>query len=74
MCDNNCGDCSVDLAKRFHTLQSRCTTRRGNKYLLPPNHKDQRWGIQHFGGCEPITETKAKKLIAKMETARALEG
>ena len=74
VCDNNCDNCSVDLAKRFHALRSSCTTRRGKKYLLPPDHKDERWGIQHFGGCEPITDARARKLQNKMEAAQTPEG
>ena len=59
------------LIDRFRALRSRCMTRRGNKYLLPPDKMDYRWGIEHLGGCEPITTARAEKLISKME---ALEG
>lgn len=55
------------LLKRFWKLRSTCTTRRGNEYLLHPDLKDLRWGIQHFGGCEPITTARAEKLITKIE-------
>lgn len=55
------------LIKRFRKLKSSCTTKRGNKYLLPPDKKDYRWGIRHFGGCEPITQKRAEKFITKME-------
>ena len=65
------GGCEITkgflLLVRFEKLKSRCTTIRGGKYLLPPDKKDDRWGIRHFGGCEPITDKRASKLIAKME-------
>ncbi len=57
----------MDLIGRFHALKTQRITKRGKKYLLPPDKKDSRWGIHHFGGCEPITVTRAEKLIAKME-------
>ena len=58
---------SLALLNRFRKLKSTKTTLRGTKYLLKPDHKDLRWGIQHFGGCEPITSNRAEKLITKME-------
>ena len=63
-----------ELLVRFRALKSRCTTRTGNKYLLAPDDKDDRWGIDHFGGCEPITTARAEKLISKMEAEQALKG
>lgn len=58
----------MTLIQRFDKLCSARINKRGNsKYLLPPDEKDGRWGIEHFGGCEPISERRAGKLIAKME-------
>ncbi len=62
------------LIIRFRALKSHCTTLGGNKYLLPPDMKDDRWGINHFGGCEPITTARAEKLIGRMEAMQALKG
>ncbi len=66
------------MAERFARLNTTRTTRRGNKYLLPPDHKDSRWGLHHFGGVEPITDKRAAKLLGKMEkwqaAAMAVEG
>ena len=61
------------IAERFARLKTTRTTRCGNKYLLPPNHKDYRWGLQHFGGVEPITDKRAMKLLNKMEKWQAEE-
>lgn len=61
----------MNLMERFRKLKLRRTTFGGNKHLLPPDKKDYRWGIQHFGGCEPITEARAEKLITKMEIWQA---
>ncbi len=55
------------LLQRFQKLSLTRTTKRGNKYLLPPDNKDYRWGLQHFGGVEPITESRAEKLINQMD-------
>ncbi len=63
----------VKLLRRFMVLKSSCTTLAGNKYLLHPDKKDLRWGIEHFGGCEPITTARAEKLIAKMEQEQKVE-
>ncbi len=60
------------MAERFARLRTTRTTRRGKKYLLPPDRKDRRWGLQHFGGVEPITDKRATKLIAKMEKWQAV--
>ncbi len=59
------------MAERFVHLATTRTTRRGNKYLLPPDHKDTRWGLQHFGGVEAITDKRAEKLLDKMEKWQA---
>ena len=64
----------IELIRRFKSLKSSCTMRRGNKYLLPPDAKDYRWGLQHFGGVEPITDKRAEKIIAKMERDQRLKG
>ena len=61
------------MAERFARLKTTRTTRCGNKYLLPPNHKDERWGLQHFGGVEPITDKRAMKLMGKMESWQVRE-
>ncbi len=61
------------MADRFARLKTTRTTPRGNKYLLPPDHKDSRWGLQHFGGVEPITDKRATKLLDKMEKWQAEE-
>lgn len=58
---------NAKLLKRYMVLRLSRTTRRGCKFLLHPDKKDLRWGIQHFGGCEPITEARAERLITKME-------
>jgi len=63
----------MGLEERFRKLKSKCTTKRGGKYLLPPDEKDERWGIQHFGGCEPITKRRAVKLIAQMEVIHGIK-
>lgn len=55
------------LLERFNKLRLGRTTKRGCKFLLPPDKKDYRWGLRHFGGVEPITEARAEKLITKME-------
>lgn len=55
------------LLIRFRALRWTRTTLTGHKYLLPPDAKDLRWGIHHFGGCEPITDGRAEKLIIRME-------
>ncbi len=58
---------SASLLKRYWALKSSCTTRRGNEYIARPDKTDYRWGLLHFGGCEPITLARAEKLITKME-------
>ncbi len=52
---------------RFRKLTSSCTTKKGNQYLLPPDAKDARWGIQVFGGVYPITDNRADRVLDKME-------
>ena len=59
------------MAERFVHLKTRRTTRRGNQYLVPPDQKDQRWGLEHFGGVEAITDKRAMKLMDKMEKWQA---
>lgn len=61
------------MAERFVRLKTNRTTRRGRKYLLPPDHKDNRWGLQHFGGVEAITDRRAMKLLDRMEKWQAEE-
>ncbi len=61
------------MAERFARLGTARTTRRGNKYLIPPDHKDQRWGLQHFGGVEAITDKRATQLLDIMEKWQAEE-
>ena len=61
------------MAERFARLKTTRTTCRGNKYLLPPDHKDYRWGLQHSGGKEPITVKRAMKLLDNMENWQAKE-
>jgi len=57
----------MDLIARFKRLKLSRTTPRGCKFLLPPDQKDYRWGIDSCGGCRPITQAAAEKLISKME-------
>lgn len=58
----------LTLIERFNRLKSKAFGRPSKcKYLLPPDKKDYRWGIDHFGGCEPITEKRAEQIILKME-------
>ena len=59
------------MAERFVRLDTTRTTPHGKKYLLPPDHKDSRWGLQHFGGVEPITDKRAAKLLDEMEKWQA---
>ena len=61
----------TELIRRFNALKTSRTTRRGNQYLLAPDAKDERWGLQVFGGIEPITDQRAGKLITKMERDQA---
>ena len=58
---------STELLKRFKRLKSSCTTKTGNRYLEPPDDKDSRWGLSGFGGCNPITESRAEQIIGKIE-------
>ncbi len=62
-----------DLIPRFNKLKSRCTTLRGGKYLLPPDRKDNRWGIQEGDGVNPLTDRAAEKLIKKMEIDQGID-
>lgn len=58
----------MDLIKRFNALKtSAFGSPLKRKYLLPPDKKDSRWGIEHFDDCEPITEKQAEQIIRKME-------
>ena len=58
----------MTLIERFNRLHSRAFGRPSKcKYLLAPDAKDSRWGIRHFGGCEPITEKRAEQIISKIE-------
>ena len=57
----------AELFRRACALTSSQTTARGHIYLLLPDHKDLRWGLHHFGGCEPITDARAEKIITQME-------
>ena len=59
------------MAERFVRLKTTRTTRHGGKYLVSPDHKDNRWGLQHFGGVEAITDNRAMKLLDKMEKWQA---
>ena len=61
------------MAERFARLKTTRTTPRGKKYLLPPDHKDSRWGLQHFGGVEAITDKRAMELLCKMEKWQAID-
>lgn len=61
------------MAERFVHLKTTRTTRRGKKYLVPPDHKDNRWGLEHFGGVEAITKKRATKLLDVMEKWQAKE-
>jgi len=38
-----------------------------NTYLELPDAKDSRWGLSGLGGCVPITEKRAEKIIEKLE-------
>lgn len=58
----------MTLIERFNRLPSRAFGQPSKcKYLMPPDKRDSRWGIDHFGGCEPITAKRAEQIISKME-------
>lgn len=61
------------MAERFARLETTRTTRRGKKYLLCPDHKDSRWGLEVPGGKVPITDKQAMKLMDEMEKWQAEE-